>query len=128
MLETRMASERLKNILTILSNYHSHLIQSYTLSSQDPQETIHNIKQILEKNGDMIEDYLRWRKIPSTNDANLLKCVDDLSKEVEPWNIKVSSLAPEWCRLMFKEYPMSISPEHIARLYKNADLEDGQVS
>ena len=76
----------------------------------------------------MIEDYLRWRKMPNTNDRDLLKCVDDLSKDVEPWNIKVSSLAPEWCRLMFKEYPMSISPEHIARLYKNADLEDGQVS
>ena len=127
MLETQMAGQRLKNILNILSDYHSRVIQTHSLASQKPEETIQNMKLILEKDGDMIEDYLRWRTIPNTNNKDLLECIDSLSKEVEPWNIQVSSLAPVWCRLMFKEYPMTISPDHISRLYKNAGIADDAV-
>ena len=130
MLETRMANERLKNILNILSDYHTQVIQTYSLSSQKPEETIQTIRLTLEKDGDMLEDYIRWRKVPNTNNKALLNCIEALEKELEPWDTQISSLAPTWCRLMFKEYPMTISPEHIVRLYKNAGLEDrdGQVS
>lgn len=120
-----MISERLQAILKILSDYHMYVLQENSLASQNPEETIHNIKNILAKNGDMLEEYLRWRTNPLTKDAELLVCVDNLSKHVEPWNIQISTLAPDWCRLMFKEYPFSISPEHISRLYKNSGVTDG---
>jgi hypothetical protein len=120
-----MISERLKEILKILSEYRMHIIQNDTLASQEPEETIQNVRITLANDGDIIEDYLRWRTVPSTDKQELIDCINSLSKQVDPWNIHVSSLAPEWCRLMFKDYPLTLSPEHIARLYKNSGITDG---
>ena len=122
-----MAAERLHNILRILENYHTLIIQKNSLDSQDPQITIQTTKQILAKDGDMIEEYLRWRTIPLTKDEDILQCIEELSTFVDPWDIQVSSLAPEWCRLMFKEYPMVISSVHIKTIYKNSGIADGEV-
>ena len=127
MLEIQMAAERLHNILRILENYHTLIIQKNSLDSQDPQITIQTTKQILAKDGDMIEEYLRWRTIPLTKDEDILQCIEELSTFVDPWDIQVSSLAPEWCRLMFKEYPMVISSVHIKTIYKNSGIADGEV-
>ena len=128
MLEIQMVSERLQNILRILENYHRLIIQKNSLDSQDPQATVQITKHTLAKHGDMIEEYLRWRTIPLIKDEDLLQCIDELSKYVDPWDVQVSSLAPEWCRLMFKEYPMVISSIHIKTIYKNSGIADGEVS
>lgn len=121
-----MISERLRNILEILRDYRMRVIQELSLASQNPEETEQTIIQTLAKDGDTIEEFLRWRTIPSsTNKKELLACIQSLSQHLAPWNIHVSTLAPDWCRLMFKDYPLTISPEHIARLYKNAGIIDG---
>ena len=122
-------SERLRKILEILSEYHASVIQSITLSSQDSRDIMITLKQRLSKDGDIIEDYLRWQIIPedAKGNAELMKCIEKLSVYVNPWDSRISTLGPDWCFAMFKDSPLTISPEHILRMYKNSeDTTDGE--
>jgi hypothetical protein len=109
-------SERLDKILRILAKHHSDVNQLFTLSSQDPQETINNMKSILSEHGDILEGYIRWRKVPPQSPPQIMKTIADLLPLLEPWDPKISTLAPRWCYTMFKDYPFTISPDHISTL------------
>ena len=121
--------ERLEIILKILSDYHQQVIQQNTLPSQNPMESLTRLRAILAKKGDALEDFLKWRVITpeAQQDEELMACIRLLSPNLDPVNPKVSVLAPRWCSLMFKEYPMSVKPEHILRLIENSgyESEDG---
>jgi len=117
--------DRLKQILGILANHHQSVNQSFTLASQDPQDTIHTMKTTLSNHGDILEEYLRWHTIPEKAKKNeqLMNTIGELSLYVEPWDPEISTLAPRWCYIMFKDFPLTISPEHINTLYKNSMAE-----
>ena len=122
--------ERLRKILDILTTYKRNIIQSLTLSSQDPQETLSNTKRILAKHGDVIKDYISWKIIPeeAKEDKELMECLKELTPYLHPWNAQISVLGPRWCILMFKDYPMTILPEHIQEIYNNSGADvDGLV-
>jgi hypothetical protein len=120
-----MTSERLKGIIDVLSKYHQRMIEENTLKSQDPEATLDYLRTALSKDGDVLEDYLQWRRIPSTELHRALKeCIKELSKFVDPPDLHVSTLGPEWCRIMFKDHALTISPDHIQRLYKNSGYVD----
>ena len=116
--------ERLKTILEILSKYHQSVIQKHTLPSQNPYQALNSLKAVLAEKGDALEDFLRWRALPEDQqDKDLQACIQQLSPNLDPVNPKVSVLAPRWCSLMFKEYPLSIDPQHMLRLYENSGAE-----
>jgi len=120
-----MTSERLKGIINVLSNYHQRVVEEHTLQSQDPEATLESLRVVLENDGDILEDFIQWRRFPSTEiRPQLKKCIDDLANFIDPPDIHVSTLGPQWCRIMFKEHALTISPEHIQRLYKNSGYVD----
>jgi len=121
-------SDRLQNILDILKDYHQKVIQTKTLPSQDPHNTLTQLKGILAEKGDALEEFLRWRVTTpeAKQDSELMACIQLLSPNLDPLHPKVAVLAPRWCHLMFKDYALSIDPTHMMRLYENsgADSDD----
>jgi len=110
--------ERLRNILDALSNCHKNIIQEYTLNTQAPV-SVKELRAVLAQCSNQIESFLDGRTQTNLHDAVRI-CIDKIRPELEPITPEISTLPRYWCKIMFEEYPFSISPNHIENLYKNS--------
>lgn len=133
-MEITPIQQRLQKILNILIQYHTHLLQKNTLLTQDPN-TLIDLRTLLRKEGQNINHFILYGKYPQKQEAiedPLLKeTLTNLQEVLHPWNAEVSTLSEYWCKMMFTQYPFSISYDHMKNLYKNYGLpieEDADTS
>ena len=111
--------ERLKAVLYALADYHKYLLQKYTLQTQDPIQ-IRNVQAILRNQAKQILLALQTGSLDGIEDDALVQCIQTLQKNKSPFSHEIDTMMKYWCRLMFEEYPFSISHNHIQKLYQNS--------
>jgi hypothetical protein len=121
-LEGGRAPDRLREILEALSQYHQHILQEYTLQTQNP-ESLHMLEDVLEQEGK--ELLRRWNSKSfdvnrDTDTPALVTCITSVKKNINPWNPHISTLIPYWIDRMFFHSPFTISVDHIDRLHRNS--------
>jgi hypothetical protein len=111
--------ERLKAILYALADYHKYLLQKLTLQTQDPIQ-LRRVEQILRDQAKTILLALQTGQTDGLQDDALAQCIETLRQNNTPYDSNVETLMKYWCRMMFEEYPFSISHNHIEKLYQNS--------
>jgi hypothetical protein len=110
----------LNKILKILSDYKMKIINTNTLTTQEPSE-LNSLNSILREKSKKIKDYILRGVIPIGNDAELANVIHLLKPLLNPWNPDTSILARYWCERIF-ETDNFATAEHLQRI-----MNDDQV-
>ncbi len=121
-MENNPIQERLKIILNTLIQYHAHLLQKNTLTTQDPNALV-DLTTLLRNEGQKILSFLLYGKYyDKVQDPVLQDTLNKLKEATTPWNSDTSVLSKDWCTMMFIQYPFNISYDHLKNLHKNYGL------
>jgi hypothetical protein len=121
--------EKLEKALLALADYHQAIIQRNTLKTQDPN-VLEEIAIILRQKSKAIHEYLQTSQLPEelSSDTELKSCLEHLKQTNIPYSAYINTMICYWTKLMFEDYPFSISHNHIGQLYQNSisGLEDDE--
>ena len=123
-MESPDIDQRLEKILDILIKYHTKLVQQNTLRSQSPTN-VNRLKSLLREKSNAIKQAMAGSTEElDPSDTELRECLDELSTALSPWTPETSALSRYWCEMMFEEFPLIISPDHMKRLLVSAKYKE----
>ena len=107
--------EKLQNILTILQDHKTRLIEGTTLTTQAPDA---NVSINIKNNGEILLNAL-YNNIPA-NDNSINGVIASIRNSNTPWDPEVSTMIREYIEMLYIQCPLSITAEHCARMKKEA--------
>jgi hypothetical protein len=124
---------KIQTIVNALAEYHKTFLHKKTLNGQEPAK-VEDIKNYLKELCYQICDYVEdSNNIPTLlhnpsfkkmfedkSDYEDFKNMFDVIKEnTVGWDSEISILIPHWCKLIFIQFPFTISHNHIQSLQNN---------
>jgi hypothetical protein len=121
-------SDVYREVLKILEDYHTKLLQPNTLKGQSPYHHLSYSKQLITSKGKLLKQFLEAPDfISSEADVELKKVMQDLTPYLEQQDNELTTFMIDWTEKMFIEFPFSLTPEHIQNLLKNTPQQlDGE--
>ena len=115
---------RLTNILECLITYKKVLINTYTLTSQNPS-MLNGLSSFLKQQCADITHYMITRQMPENPSKDLSECLECLRVALDPWDLDLSILAPHLCEVVLIKSEMNLNVEKIIETYLPDPLTDG---
>jgi hypothetical protein len=116
--------EKLQNILMILQDHKTRLIEGTTLTTQAPDA---NVSINIKKHGEILLKAL-FNNIP-TNDNSINEVITSIKNFNTPWDPEVSTMIKQYIEMLYIQCPLSITAEHCERMITDAQnyssLTDG---
>ena len=120
--------QRLRSVLLCLIQYKKIFIQKYTLSTQDPN-ALNTVKTVMRRQCGILIEFMKTRNLPNNPDADLSQCLDCLKVALEPWDMDLSVLCPNFCEMIFINSEFNLSENIIDDILENycPTLDEPQV-
>ncbi len=112
-------SDVYRQVLKILEDYHTKLLQPNTLKGQSPYQHLSYSKQLITSKGILLKQFLEAPDSIQTSDMDLKNVMTELLPYLERQDNELTTFMIDWTEKMFIEYPFSLTPEHIQNLLKN---------
>jgi hypothetical protein len=101
-------------VLNVLSDYKMKLINTNTLTTQNPDE-LKQLGPLLRMKSKAIKAYILQRLVPPEEDTDLYLCIQQLIPLLNPWDADISVLSKYWCEKLFETENFS-NAEHMRRI------------
>lgn len=95
-------SNKLTEIIKILTKYKTNIVNQETLNDQAPANAIRNLTVILKKRAGDLKEYLNTRK-SNISDPNFEETVAALQSLINPWTPEISILTKDYVHKLFIE-------------------------
>ena len=107
--------ERLTSVVLCLIEYKAKLINKMTINMTTPADLLNNTMPILKQRCELIKDFIIRHERPSIQDDDFNACLDCLEKALNPWDMDMSILCPEFCDKIFDGFNRNADKIHIIK-------------
>lgn len=99
--------QRLTAVVECLIDYKANLINKMTINITTPADLMNNTMPLLKQRCGIIKDFMIRRERPSNEDSEMKACLDCLENALNPWDMDMSILCPDFCEKIFEGFNLN---------------------